>query len=349
MPYSLSSKPAAERTKAVWEGEEGCTIISPEELSYRPPPSPSPTPNLTRTTSTSLCEEQEVGVEVAVVLPQPEVLATTRPRVVVNSPTVLPSSRVNSRLNNRDHRQHQFPAGSDNNSTLGDEAVECNHLHHHHHNHNRSSGNQEALGGNGGMDGGGGEHHQNHHQYQHQQHHHHHQQQQQQHPHRRASAAESGGASHHHKTPRMDGYDSYNSNQLHDRGGQRLLVVANRLPVSAIWDGQKWDLKLSAGGLVSALLGTPPSLCHPNFNSCHLGEPGWLLSSSICPPILSSETMNAEPQHTYRFCWVRLLLQSCCLLFVCVCGDVCISILGDQCEMWWLNFWNCPNCQCFQC
>ena len=332
MPYSLSSKPAAERTKAVWEGEEGCTIISPEELSYRPPPSPSPTPtpNLTRTTSTSLCEEQEVGVEVevAVVLPQPELLATTRPRVVVNPPTVLPSSRVNSRLNNRDHRQHQIPAGSDNHSTLGDEAAECNqhhhhHHHHHNHNHNRSSGNQEALGGNGGMDGGGGEHHQNHHQYQHQQHHIHHHQQQH-HPHRRASAADTGGASHHHKTPRMDGYDSYNSDQLHDRGGQRLLVVANRLPVSAVREGQGWDLKLSAGGLVSALLGTPPSLCHPNFNSCHLGEPGWL-RSSICSPILSSGSMNAEPQHTYRFCWVGFLLQSYCLLCVCVCVYVCLT------------------------
>ena len=287
MPYSWSSKPAAERTKAVWEGEEDCTIISPEELSYRPPPSPSPspTPNLTRTTSpSSVCEEQEVGVEVevAVVLPhQPELLATTtRPRVVVNPPTVLPSSRVNSRLNNRDHRQHQFPAGSDNNSTLGDEAAECNHHHHyhhhhHHHNHNRSSGNQEALGGNGGMDGGGGEHHQNHHQYQHPQHHHHHhhpqQQQQQHHPHRRASAAESG-ASYHHKTPRMDGYDSYNSNQLHDRGGQRLLVVANRLPVSAIREGQEWDLKLSAGGLVSALLGTTTISLSPKFQFLSFGR-----------------------------------------------------------------------------
>lgn len=37
---------------------------------------------------------------------------------------------------------------------------------------------------------------------------------------------------------------------------QRLLVVANRLPVSAVWqpDGS-WSLEISAGGLVSALLG----------------------------------------------------------------------------------------------
>ena len=36
---------------------------------------------------------------------------------------------------------------------------------------------------------------------------------------------------------------------------QRLLVVANRLPVSATRHGDEWSLELSAGGLVSALLG----------------------------------------------------------------------------------------------
>jgi len=37
---------------------------------------------------------------------------------------------------------------------------------------------------------------------------------------------------------------------------QRLLVVANRLPVSAIRRGEdSWSLEISAGGLVSALLG----------------------------------------------------------------------------------------------
>jgi trehalose-6-phosphate synthase len=43
--------------------------------------------------------------------------------------------------------------------------------------------------------------------------------------------------------------------QQQQRATQRLLVVANRLPVSAQRDGDIWDLKLSAGGLVSALLG----------------------------------------------------------------------------------------------
>ena len=37
---------------------------------------------------------------------------------------------------------------------------------------------------------------------------------------------------------------------------QRLLVVANRLPVSAIRTGEdSWSMEMSAGGLVSALLG----------------------------------------------------------------------------------------------
>ena len=37
---------------------------------------------------------------------------------------------------------------------------------------------------------------------------------------------------------------------------QRLLVVANRLPVSAVRKGDdSWSLEMSAGGLVTALLG----------------------------------------------------------------------------------------------
>jgi len=37
---------------------------------------------------------------------------------------------------------------------------------------------------------------------------------------------------------------------------QRLLVVANRLPVSAVRQGKdSWQLEISVGGLVSALLG----------------------------------------------------------------------------------------------
>lgn len=53
----------------------------------------------------------------------------------------------------------------------------------------------------------------------------------------------------------IDGYEN-SGKEKSRRNAQRLLVVANRLPVSAIpLDGDKWDLQLSAGGLVSALLG----------------------------------------------------------------------------------------------
>lgn len=49
---------------------------------------------------------------------------------------------------------------------------------------------------------------------------------------------------------------------------QRLLVVANRLPVSAIRRGEDaWSLEISAGGLVSALLGT---CVHTQFDSIAL-------------------------------------------------------------------------------
>ncbi|XP_027186709.1 alpha,alpha-trehalose-phosphate synthase [UDP-forming] 1-like isoform X2 [Cicer arietinum] len=49
------------------------------------------------------------------------------------------------------------------------------------------------------------------------------------------------------------GEGCYNSN---NNNRQRLLVVANRLPVSAIRKGEdSWSLEISAGGLVSALLG----------------------------------------------------------------------------------------------
>ncbi|PNX91642.1 trehalose-6-phosphate synthase, partial [Trifolium pratense] len=44
-------------------------------------------------------------------------------------------------------------------------------------------------------------------------------------------------------------------NDDHGKYRQRLLVVANRLPVSAIRKGEdSWSLEISAGGLVSALL-----------------------------------------------------------------------------------------------
>lgn len=56
---------------------------------------------------------------------------------------------------------------------------------------------------------------------------------------------------------------------LDGSGGQRLIVVANRLPVSAYTDrGGKWRLQVSAGGLVSALMGVG------NFQTKWIGWPG---------------------------------------------------------------------------
>ena len=50
---------------------------------------------------------------------------------------------------------------------------------------------------------------------------------------------------------------------------QRLLVIANRLPVSAFKDrGGQWQLQVSAGGLVSALMGVS------NIQTKWIGWPG---------------------------------------------------------------------------
>ncbi len=72
--------------------------------------------------------------------------------------------------------------------------------------------------------------------------------------HQAAGAAAGGG-----EGVRGGGLENCESN-LNEKGqhraAQRLLVVANRLPVSAIREGDSWDLRLSPGGLVSALLGT---------------------------------------------------------------------------------------------
>lgn len=95
-------------------------------------------------------------------------------------------------------------------------------------------GKSEALGGNGGMVGGGAD--------------------------RMGewwAAIDSPQSSHSKAGAQVDNHESSgNLNETRHRQTQRLLVVANRLPVSAIrLEGDKWDLQLSAGGLVSALLG----------------------------------------------------------------------------------------------
>jgi hypothetical protein len=74
--------------------------------------------------------------------------------------------------------------------------------------------------------------------------------------HQAAGAAAGGG-----EGVRGGGLENYESSgNLNEKGqhraAQRLLVVANRLPVSAIREGDSWDSRLSPGGLVSALLGT---------------------------------------------------------------------------------------------
>ncbi|WPT11748.1 Alpha,alpha-trehalose-phosphate synthase [UDP-forming] 1 [Picochlorum sp. SENEW3] len=57
-------------------------------------------------------------------------------------------------------------------------------------------------------------------------------------------------------------------------GDQRLIVVANRLPVSAYKDSDGgWQLQISAGGLVSALMGVE------NINSKWIGWPGVYIES----------------------------------------------------------------------
>lgn len=57
--------------------------------------------------------------------------------------------------------------------------------------------------------------------------------------------------------------------QLDGLAPQRLLVVANRLPVSAFKDrAGRWQLQVSAGGLVSALMGVS------NIETKWIGWPG---------------------------------------------------------------------------
>ncbi|XP_024375261.1 alpha,alpha-trehalose-phosphate synthase [UDP-forming] 1 [Physcomitrium patens] len=84
-------------------------------------------------------------------------------------------------------------------------------------------------------------------------------------------AATEPQSSHSKAGAHMDNYEgSRNLNEKLHPSKQRLLVVANRLPVSAIrLEGDKWDLQLSAGGLVSALLGVKHS-----FETRWIGWPG---------------------------------------------------------------------------
>ncbi|CAK9277563.1 unnamed protein product [Sphagnum jensenii] len=68
--------------------------------------------------------------------------------------------------------------------------------------------------------------------------------------HQAAGAAAAGGG----EGVRGGGLENYESSgNLNEKGqhwaAQRLLVVTNRLPVSAIREGDSWDLRLSPGGI----------------------------------------------------------------------------------------------------
>lgn len=74
----------------------------------------------------------------------------------------------------------------------------------------------------------------------------------------RGVSHENGGVSHVEKHSDGSGAARLLSEESEDRRPfrQRLLVVANRLPVSAVRRGEdSWSLEISAGGLVTALLG----------------------------------------------------------------------------------------------
>ncbi|XP_024377190.1 alpha,alpha-trehalose-phosphate synthase [UDP-forming] 1 isoform X2 [Physcomitrium patens] len=134
----------------------------------------------------------------------------------LSTPKVTPTPSVTSARVERLVRERQLRR-SGSCYTLGDEV----------------DAKSEVLGGNGGMVGGSGD--------------------------RMGEwwAATEPQSSHSKAGAHTDNYESSrNLNDKIHRSAQRLLVVANRLPVSATrLDGDKWDLQLSAGGLVSALLG----------------------------------------------------------------------------------------------
>lgn len=78
---------------------------------------------------------------------------------------------------------------------------------------------------------------------------------------------------------------------------QRLLVVANRLPVSAVRKGKEtWHLEISVGGLVSALLGM---YCIVNFIR--------LIVTSFFPRSVSISSVACKCMSFTSFCCLILL------------------------------------------
>lgn len=82
--------------------------------------------------------------------------------------------------------------------------------------------------------------------------------------------------------------------------GGRLIVVANRLPVTCSKDSSgRWKLQISAGGLVSALMGVN------NYSTLWIGWPGM-----TCKGVGRYRLKAGFHQHNDRLVSVR----------VCVCG-----------------------------
>ncbi|KAH9534724.1 hypothetical protein CY35_17G019300 [Sphagnum magellanicum] len=211
MPSSLSAKPA-ERSRAVWEGENTdlsssipqCrfSISTAGEITYRPDALPRPSSSLS-----------EPPAEV-----QQHELAPSTPRFSI-TPS-LSSSRVERLVRERQLRK------SGSCYTLVDEFE------------GKVEASMGSIGGGGGCERG-----------------------------LLLGQGAAGGAAEHGQENVGTTGANVKGQQL--RATQRLLVVANRLPVSAQRDGDTWDLKLSAGGLVSALLGVKQ-----NFETRWIGWAG---------------------------------------------------------------------------
>ncbi len=226
MPYVLTLKAPLERSKPVWEGE-GCDDSSHSHSPQRRCHSVSTPRELKNSSSSIQVRAASLGDE------QQQELSTTQSGL---APSASSSSPVLRRRRGYGSRG----------CTVASEG-----------------GKPDASVGNGGLGMGAGagdrrsaveqsrsaagNNNNNHHQA-------------------AAAAAGGGGGGRREGVRRVESYESSGNlssgqqqpqqpQQQQQRVAQRLLVVANRLPVSAIRDGDGWDLKLSAGGLVSALLG----------------------------------------------------------------------------------------------
>jgi hypothetical protein len=234
MPYVLTLKAPPERSKPVWEGE-GCddsshshspqrrclSVSTPRELKH----SSSPDSSSIQVRAASLGDEQQ------------QELSTNQSGLV---PSASSSSRVLQGRRGYGSRgctvasEGGKPDASVGNGGLGmgagagdrRSAVEQPRSAAGNNNNNHHQAAAAAAGGGGGGGGGG----------------------RREGVRRVESYESSGNLSSGQQQPQQP-------QQQQQRVAQRLLVVANRLPVSAIRDGDGWDLKLSAGGLVSALLG----------------------------------------------------------------------------------------------